>query len=64
MGTMFWNSIYSSFLKLTVERHFFLHPCDSVFINYCNITVISFEKHCPVVLNVKLYALTRFRTFY
>ena len=41
-----------------------LHPCEPFLINNRNITGNSFESYYFVVLNVKVQAKRRFKTFY
>ena len=61
---MLWSSTSSSWSKLIVQIQLTLHPCDPSLINNCNMTGISIDKHCYIVLNVKLQVKLRFKTFY
>lgn len=51
---MVWNSTSGSHVKLTIQIQFALDPYGSFFINNYNMTASSVEKHCLVLLNVKL----------
>ena len=61
---MLWKSTSSFSLNVTVPIQFALHPCDPFFINNCNMIRNSVEKHCFVVLNLKLHVKLRCKTFY
>ena len=61
---MLWKSTFLSNLKVTVQIHFALHPCDPFLTNNCNMTGNGVKKHCLIVLNVKLHVKRRFKTFY
>ena len=52
-----------SHLKSTVQIHLALYPFDPFFINNLNVTANNVEKHCFVVLNVKLEVRIKFKTF-
>ena len=61
---MLRNSTSRSRLKLTVQMKLSLYPCDPFLINSYNVTGNKVEKHCLVVLNVKLQVKLEFKTFY
>ena len=61
---MLWNSTSSSRLKLNVQIQLALYPCDSFLVNNRNMTGNSVEKHCFVMMNVKLQVKLRLKTFY
>ena len=57
-------STFWSYLKLIVQMQLVLYLCDQFLISNRNMTGDSVEKHCFVVLNVKLQVKLRFKTFY
>ena len=59
-----WNSTSWSHLKFTVQIQLAVYPYDLLLIINYNMTGNSVEKHCFMVLNVKLQVKIRFNTFY
>ena len=55
---------FLNLVKLTVQIQVAIHPCDPFLINNRNVAGNSVEKHCFVVMNVKLEVKLGFKKFY